>query len=196
MQNSRAGGLDPGAARPGEIPRAGQRKGKTPALRQLPGCALSAGGRGLRLRHAGRHAFLQAGLTCTDSGGPLEFITDGTTGIVAAPDPAEIGRGDGASRRRTAPAPGSIGRAAREDYLRRDITWEAVVEKLLLRAMKIAWFSPLLPGTFGHRQFHRASPRRAAQIGSRCVSSPRNMAASSNLPLGTFYRGGSRALSA
>lgn len=70
-------------------------------------------------------------LTCIDSGGPLEFITDGTTGIVAAPDPAQIGAAM-AHLAESRDRAGAIGRAAREEYLRRDITWEAVVEKLLL----------------------------------------------------------------
>ena len=68
-------------------------------------------------------------VTCTDSGGPLEFITDGGTGLVTAPEPAEIGA---AMARLDADRPraASMGRAAREDYLRRNITWDAAVEAL------------------------------------------------------------------
>ena len=30
-------------------------------------------------------------MTTTDAGGPLEFVTDGVTGLVAAPDPESLG---------------------------------------------------------------------------------------------------------
>ena len=69
-------------------------------------------------------------ITCTDSGGPLEFITDGVNGAVAAPEPSALG----AAMSRLAEDPAraaSLGRTAREEYLGRNITWEAVVEALL-----------------------------------------------------------------
>lgn len=69
-------------------------------------------------------------VTCTDSGGPLEFITDKTTGYVAAPEPAAVGEAMVrlASDR---PRAAAMGQAARADFLRRNITWDAVVEALL-----------------------------------------------------------------
>ena len=69
-------------------------------------------------------------VTCTDSGGPLEFITDGSTGLVAAPEPAAIGA-TMARLYADRPRAASMGRAAREDYLRRDITWDAAVAALV-----------------------------------------------------------------
>ena len=69
-------------------------------------------------------------VTCTDSGGPLEFVKDGDTGAVVAPDALELG----ASLVRLSENPThavSMGKAGREDYLRRGITWANVVEKLL-----------------------------------------------------------------
>ncbi len=69
-------------------------------------------------------------ITCTDSGGPLEFVTPDRTGIIVAPEPAEVGA---AMRRLLGDRAGAaaMGRAGREEYLRRNITWEAVVETLL-----------------------------------------------------------------
>ena len=69
-------------------------------------------------------------ITCTDSGGPLEFIRDSHSGYVTAPDaPARAEargrRGENPSRAR------AFGRAGRDEYLRKGITWEAVVAKLL-----------------------------------------------------------------
>ena len=70
-------------------------------------------------------------ITCSDSGGPLEFITDGETGMIAAPEPAELG----AAMTRLAEdhhRAAAIGRAGRASYLSRNITWDAVVEKLVV----------------------------------------------------------------
>ena len=69
-------------------------------------------------------------ITCTDSGGPLEFITDGDTGAVVGPEPAEIGAAM-AALADNRPRAVRLGNAAREDYLRRNITWDRVVEKLV-----------------------------------------------------------------
>ncbi len=69
-------------------------------------------------------------LTCTDSGGPLEFIRDGQNGYVTEPEPAALAEAMVRLRENPARA-AAFGRTGREDYLRKGITWEAVVEKLL-----------------------------------------------------------------
>lgn len=69
-------------------------------------------------------------LTCTDSGGPLEFVADAETGFVCAPELRGIaGRIDWlwAHRRESV----DIGRAARERYESLDISWDNVVDGLL-----------------------------------------------------------------
>ncbi len=69
-------------------------------------------------------------ITCTDSGGPLEFVTQNHNGMIAAPEPAAVGAAMtylSEDRGRAA----AMGRAGREDYLSRNITWDAVVETLL-----------------------------------------------------------------
>ena len=75
-------------------------------------------------------AFLsrKAVITTTDAGGPLEFVEDGVTGLVTAPDPEAIGAAIArlADDRRLAAALGDAGceRA-------RTITWDGVVERLV-----------------------------------------------------------------
>ena len=69
-------------------------------------------------------------VTCTDSGGPLEFVLDGTTGYVAAPVGADLG----AALARLSENPdraAALGRAGREAYLARGITWDNVVTALV-----------------------------------------------------------------
>ena len=67
-------------------------------------------------------------VTCTDSGGPLEFVADGATGRVVAPDGKAVGEAaalllaDRVSAR-------EMGRAGREAV--RGITWEKAVRSLL-----------------------------------------------------------------
>ena len=67
-------------------------------------------------------------VTCTDSGGPLEFVTDDETGCVTAPSPAALGEAvagllaDGARAAR-------LGQAGFERV--RGITWKGAVEALL-----------------------------------------------------------------
>ena len=67
-------------------------------------------------------------VTCTDSGGPNEFVVDGVNGFVCAPDPealaAAINRLD-RDRARAA----SMGDAGHE--VARRITWDGVIEKLV-----------------------------------------------------------------
>ncbi|MEO6988197.1 MAG: glycosyltransferase family 4 protein [Aquihabitans sp.] len=75
-------------------------------------------------------AFSQATpvVTCTDSGGPTEFVHDGVTGLVAAPNPSSLGQ----ALDRLARDPGSaaeMGRAAQARGAR--VTWARAVDALL-----------------------------------------------------------------
>jgi glycosyltransferase involved in cell wall biosynthesis len=68
-------------------------------------------------------------ITCTDAGGPLEFVVDGHTGLIADAIPQSLaGAMDAlwADRRRAA----TMGEAGRERYLDLKISWENVVDKL------------------------------------------------------------------
>jgi glycosyltransferase involved in cell wall biosynthesis len=68
-------------------------------------------------------------ITCTDSGGPLEFVVDGQTGRVVAPEPAAVADAidalwaDRARARR-------MGDAGFDRYGTLDVRWEQVVEQL------------------------------------------------------------------
>jgi glycosyltransferase involved in cell wall biosynthesis len=67
-------------------------------------------------------------ITCSDSGGPLEFVTDGENGFVCAPDAAAIAAaiaGLGADRALAA----RLGQAGM--VRARAVTWDGVVEQLL-----------------------------------------------------------------
>jgi glycosyltransferase involved in cell wall biosynthesis len=68
-------------------------------------------------------------ITCTDSGGPNEFVVDGVNGFVCAPDPealaAAVNQLAGDTSR--AAAMGDAGPA-----VARRITWDGVIEKLVL----------------------------------------------------------------
>jgi len=67
-------------------------------------------------------------VTCADSGGPLEFVVDGETGRVTAPEGAAIG--EAAASLLSDPA--SAARLGEAGYERvRGITWAAAVETLL-----------------------------------------------------------------
>ncbi len=69
-------------------------------------------------------------ITCTDSGGPLEFVEDGVTGHVVAPEPEALAEVlDGVYERQQLAA--VLGRAGRERYESLQLSWEHVVEKLL-----------------------------------------------------------------
>ena len=71
-------------------------------------------------------------VTCTDSGGPLEFVLDGETGCVTAPDPLEVAL----ALERLAAQPGEaarMGRAGRDRALAMLPSWDVVVETLLAR---------------------------------------------------------------
>ena len=69
-------------------------------------------------------------VTCTDSGGPLEFVVDGVSGSVATPEPEPLGRAMG-QLWENRPVAAAMGKAGRENYLARNITWEAVVAALV-----------------------------------------------------------------
>jgi glycosyltransferase involved in cell wall biosynthesis len=68
-------------------------------------------------------------ITCTDSGGPLEFVVAGETGQVVPPDPARIAQEIDLlnNDRRKAAETGANGRRR---YLDLGISWDNVVEKL------------------------------------------------------------------
>jgi len=69
-------------------------------------------------------------ITCTDSGGPLEFVRHHQTGLVARPDPESLAQAMDTlwADRHCAAAMGEAGRARYADL---HISWENVVEKLL-----------------------------------------------------------------
>jgi len=66
-------------------------------------------------------------VTCSDSGGPNEFVADGVNGFVCAPDPGEIATAINrlAADRTRAAAMGDAGYEAA-----RPVTWDGVIEKL------------------------------------------------------------------
>ena len=75
-------------------------------------------------------AFLSAKpvVTTTDAGGPLEVVHDRETGVVVAPDAAELGRAARTSprtptRRRRGAAPGKA--------VAERVTWDACIDALL-----------------------------------------------------------------
>lgn len=69
-------------------------------------------------------------ITCSDSGGPLELVEHGRTGLVVEPRPDAIA--DAIERLYQQPAESAgMGRAGRERYQALGISWERVVEQLL-----------------------------------------------------------------
>ena len=69
-------------------------------------------------------------ITCTDSGGPLEFVEPGATGLVAEPTAASMAEAmDRLWEHRAAAR--SMGQAARARYGEMRISWETVIETLL-----------------------------------------------------------------
>lgn len=69
-------------------------------------------------------------ITCTDSGGPLEFVREGETGYVREPAPEQIAE---AIERLYADkqAAAAMGAAGRESYSQHNISWQQVVNSLL-----------------------------------------------------------------
>jgi glycosyltransferase involved in cell wall biosynthesis len=69
-------------------------------------------------------------ITCTDSGGPLEFVCDGETGLITEPTPGALADAlDELWANRTKAR--AMGEAARAHYSGQKISWPATVETLL-----------------------------------------------------------------
>lgn len=69
-------------------------------------------------------------ITCSDSGGTLELIDDQKTGFVCEPDPKSIAKAMDqlyADKKKAA----GMGNAARKEIIRRDITWDNTIRRLL-----------------------------------------------------------------
>ncbi len=69
-------------------------------------------------------------ITCTDSGGPLEFVRDGETGLIVEPVPEALaGAMDAlwADRRKAR----TMGESGHDLYRTLDISWDTVVKRLL-----------------------------------------------------------------
>ena len=69
-------------------------------------------------------------ITCTDSGGPLEFVVDGETGLVVPPEPQAIAQAIDRLHADKARAH-AMGDAGRSRYHALDIHWNRVVATLL-----------------------------------------------------------------
>jgi len=67
-------------------------------------------------------------VTTADAGGPLEFVTEGETGVVAAPDPDAIAAGIDRLWREPERRLREMGEAGFERV--RDITWDHVIDRL------------------------------------------------------------------
>jgi glycosyltransferase involved in cell wall biosynthesis len=67
-------------------------------------------------------------VTTSDAGGPLEFVTDGETGVVAAPEPDAIAAAIDRLWARPLATLGEWGEAGHARV--RDITWDNVIERL------------------------------------------------------------------
>jgi glycosyltransferase involved in cell wall biosynthesis len=67
-------------------------------------------------------------LTTTDAGGPLEIVTDGSTGLVVAPRADELARAAAWLADNPAEAV-AFGRAGREIAAR--VTWDTCIDRLL-----------------------------------------------------------------
>jgi len=69
-------------------------------------------------------------ITCSDSGGPTEFIRHGKEGFVCDPDPASIAKSMDALWESTAFAK-DAGKKALDRYREMDISWDKIVDTLL-----------------------------------------------------------------
>lgn len=69
-------------------------------------------------------------ITCTDSGGPTEFIKDGINGFVVDPDPKAIA-GAIDSLFSSEELPTSLGTQAYHDVMALDLSWDRVTQELL-----------------------------------------------------------------
>lgn len=82
-------------------------------------------------------------ITCDDSGGPLEFVIDRQTGLVASPEAVSVAEALEwifADPARAA----ALGKAGLAHYREMDISWEAVVERLVASRPQVsrAWRTP------------------------------------------------------
>lgn len=72
----------------------------------------------------------KAVITCTDSGGPLDFVLNEQTGLVVSPTPAELG--DALSRVMARPRwAAQLGKAGRDRYHSLNLSWNRVTATLL-----------------------------------------------------------------
>lgn len=71
----------------------------------------------------------KAVITCTDSGGPLEFVRDGINGLVVDPEPRALAAALDALARDRARAR-TLGQAAQKTLHELDLRWDPVVEAL------------------------------------------------------------------
>lgn len=69
-------------------------------------------------------------ITCTDSGGPLDFVLDGETGFVVSPDPDSIADAIEYLHNHKRNAR-DLGAAGRDRYKSLDISWDSVAGQLL-----------------------------------------------------------------
>ncbi len=69
-------------------------------------------------------------ITCTDAGGPLEFVVNHETGFTVAPDADGVAWAMSQLQNDHARA-AEMGQAGRQAYLAKNITWDSVVEQLL-----------------------------------------------------------------
>jgi glycosyltransferase involved in cell wall biosynthesis len=72
----------------------------------------------------------KAVITCADSGGPLEFVRSGETGLIAAPTAEDLAAAMDTLWRDRKLAQ-TLGRTARREYDARDLSWSNVVTNLL-----------------------------------------------------------------
>ena len=68
-------------------------------------------------------------LTTTDAGGPLEVVFDHRTGLVVAPDAAELGERGGLAPRASREKAAAFGRAGKA--IADEVTWDRAIERLL-----------------------------------------------------------------
>jgi glycosyltransferase involved in cell wall biosynthesis len=69
-------------------------------------------------------------ITCRDSGGPLEFVLDRTTGLITDPTPEALAAAFDFVWENRAEAK-AWGRAARDRYESLNLSWANVIQKLL-----------------------------------------------------------------
>lgn len=70
-------------------------------------------------------------VTCTDSGGPLEFVIDGKTGFIAEPSPESVAVAFDRIWENREQAK-QLGEAGRQHYQSLNLSWKTVVDRLLV----------------------------------------------------------------